>query len=247
MHRRSLAFFAAGLLLLSGCSPPTESSTVIGTGSVATLSPPTAEQPSLEELLQRVMTGDGTAAFELGAMYQVGDTVSKNLQKAKEYFEQAAQADERRAQFNLGMMYLKGEGVNADPVAARRWFQQADEGGNPRAPYQLALLSYQGLGIEQNFAKAKEYFEKAARLGVPEAQYNLGILFIRGEGVAQDLAQANGWLRLARSYGHEGAKEALAKLEPKLTDELRKAGQIFAEKLTDLVEGGKAIRAAGGE
>ncbi len=229
-----------GLLLLAGCKAANTNVSI----PIETEGNSPIKAASAAELETRVRAGDVQAAFELGAMYHDGIGVKKNEEKAFQLFEAAARAGERMSQFNVGMMYLKGEGTEKDYVVARRWLTQSMNGGNPRAPYQLALMYYRGLGATKDFAKAKEYFEKAALMGLPEAAFNLGIVYIRGEGTKQDFVEGYAWLAVARTYGYPSADASLKKLEEGIPDEMKKAGQARAEKLSDTIEKNKAIQKA---
>ena len=65
-------------------------------------------------------------------MYQNGDGVAKDSNKAAEWFKRGAAGDPR-AGFNLGLMYESGEGVEKDLVKAAKWYQKAAEEGNVSA------------------------------------------------------------------------------------------------------------------
>ena len=44
------------------------------------------------------------------------------------------------------------------------------------------------------------------------AQYNLGVMYAKGHGVQKNVDEALKWYRRASSQGHQGARQALQRL-----------------------------------
>ena len=80
------------------------------------------------------------AQFRLGSLYYNGDGVERNLDKAKYWWEKAAEQGDSDAQVSLGSMYLYGEGVEQDLEKARYWIEKSVEQGNSNAQCILGLL-----------------------------------------------------------------------------------------------------------
>ena len=183
---------------------------------------PTAKQPTmtLEQLQEGAKNNDKNALFELGAVYHDGQSgVTKDLAKAREYFEQAAKQGEVRAQFNLGVMYYTGEGVKQNYATAQSWFEKSAAQNNPRAQFNLGVMYYRGEGIKQDFKKARELFQSAALQGFNEARFNLGVMDAKAEGAEQDVGKAYAWFSLAKDGGNKNAEEAMKNIERALKPE----------------------------
>ena len=61
-------------------------------------------------------------------------------EKAKPFFEQAAQQHHATAQYELGMLYLKGLAVEQNNTTAAFWLEKAARQRNADAQYELAIL-----------------------------------------------------------------------------------------------------------
>ena len=68
------------------------------------------------------------AQLNLGLLYQSGQGVDVDLEKALHWFEEAASSP---AHFNLGMMYFEGSGVEQDYTVSMREFQSLRRKGSP--------------------------------------------------------------------------------------------------------------------
>lgn len=97
------------------------------------------EYDDLVEPLETLASGDNTQATEmLGVMYYGGKGVTRNAEKAFQYFSKAAEANSVIAQHHLGVMYFTGDGTAADPVKSLMWLHVAiahypDGAGKTRA------------------------------------------------------------------------------------------------------------------
>jgi uncharacterized protein len=211
---RNARFLAIGLLALTlgACS-----------GSQGNVSGGSSSQQSsytsVEDLERQATDGDRTAQFTLGALYQEGEGVTKDLAKAREWFEKAAEQDEPRSQFNLGVMYYNGEGVTQDLAKAFEYFSEAAGHGNPRATFNIGVMYYRGESVEADLEEAKELFEKAAYLGIAESQFNLAVMYAKGETVTADPVEAFAWFTVADKSGDDKASGILEQARTKLSAE----------------------------
>ena len=92
--------------------------------------PVLAQSAEFQQLKAEAMKGDSDSQLELGVMYYEGDGVEQSYEKAKEFFERAAQQDHPEAQFNLGIMYEHGEGMPKNKKQAIEWYSKACENGD---------------------------------------------------------------------------------------------------------------------
>ena len=150
--------------------------------------------------------GDARAQFNLAIMYENGDGVPQDNQKAVEWYRKAAEQGHANAQLNLGFMYEKSYGVPQDKQKAVEWYRKAAEQGHATAQYNLAIMYKKGEGVPQDKKKAVEWYHKAAEQGFASAQYSLGIMYYNGEGVQQDKKKAIEWFQKAAEQGHAHAQ-----------------------------------------
>jgi len=85
--------------------------------------------------------GDATAMLNLGAMYQLGNHVKEDLEKAVYWYRIAAEKGNPSAMYNLGRMYERGHGVPKDLAKAKELYQKAAAKGNSDARGRLDQLT----------------------------------------------------------------------------------------------------------
>jgi TPR repeat protein len=81
------------------------------------------------------------AQCDLGVQYAMGRGVPKDLGKAVELVQKAADQGHADAQDILGMFYMDGEGVPKDLGKAAELYKKAADQGNQRAIVNLKRLS----------------------------------------------------------------------------------------------------------
>ena len=134
-------------------------------------------------------------------MYDCGDGVEQNYQKAVEYYQKAAEQDYPQAQNNLGLLYEHGKGVEQSYKKAIELYQKAADQGFAQAHSNLGLLYEHGNGVEQNYQKAVEHCQKAADQGWAPAQWKLGFFYEYGKGVGQNYQKAAEYYQKAADQG----------------------------------------------
>jgi len=82
-----------------------------------------------------------TEQYNLGVRYQLGKGVPKDLGKAAELFQRAADQGYAPAQDDLAMLYSLGKGVPEDFGKAAELYKKAADQGNQRAIVNLKRLS----------------------------------------------------------------------------------------------------------
>jgi TPR repeat protein len=107
--------------------------------------------------------GNPHGQTNLGAMYQHGMGVPKDVSAAVNWYRLAAAQDFPVAQHNLGMAYLRGRGVETNPEEAIRWIKAAAHAGYGMAQYEMGYLLLQGIGVDRDLARSAEFFILAAR------------------------------------------------------------------------------------
>lgn len=166
-------------------------------------------QKSLTNMIALADSGDAEAQIELGSCYYRGLGVSKDLTKAVEWEQKAAEQGYAFAQNYLGLCYYNGWGVSKDLTKAVELFRKAAEQGYAQAQCYLAVSYANGEGIRKDLTKAAGWFQKAADQGLAEAQAGLGVCYAKGKGVPKDLTKAAEWSRKAAEQGNAVAQHNL--------------------------------------
>ncbi len=72
--------------------------------------------------------GNRAAYADMGELFAIGGAgLQRDMEKAVNYYRQAAERCGARGMFRLGEAYARGEGVAQDGAAARRWYAAAAE------------------------------------------------------------------------------------------------------------------------
>jgi len=76
----------------------------------------------------------------LGAIYEAGQVLPRDLSKAQEYYFAAAALGDTIAMQNLGLLFSSGAGGIPDLAKARMWYQRAAERGAQNAEMHVKHL-----------------------------------------------------------------------------------------------------------
>jgi TPR repeat protein len=109
--------------------------------------------------------GDPVAQFNVGVMYDNGESVPQNDAEAITWFRKSAQQGVSVAQFNLGVMYDNGEGVPQDYPEAAKWYRKAADQGVSAAQFNLGIMYHYGEGVAQDNVLAHMWLSFAAATG----------------------------------------------------------------------------------
>lgn len=148
--------------------------------------------------------GSSEAIFLLGEHFESGEGVPKDMKRAVECFETAAQAEYNPAQSKLGYIY-KNETAFLNPERSIYWNNKAAENGDMRALCNLGLAYEFGNGVEKDPKKAFDLYLKSARLGYDRGMYNLAFCYMKGNGTREDHWQAAQYFEKAAQKGHVNA------------------------------------------
>ena len=157
-------------------------------------------------------TGNATAQFALGIMYENGEAVTRDVREAVRWYRKAALGGNALAQSKLGEAYREGRGVAQDNTAAAHWYRKAAEQGDVTAQFYLGFMYLNGQGLPQNAAEALKWFHRAAEQGNVAAQFNVGLIYDKGRGVPRNAAEAAKWYRRAAEQGAAEAQNNLGSI-----------------------------------
>jgi len=168
---------------------------------------------AFEEFSPLVGTKDAPQAlYYMARMYENGQGVRQNIEKALQLYYQAAQAGDLRSAVELGSLYYSGEKFARNVPLARQWFEYAAKFGNPVALYNLGIMYANGSGVPVDNKTAFNYFKQAANQGYSLAQREVGLMLYEGKGAPQDYDLALRYLVRAANQGDVDAQMNLGKL-----------------------------------
>lgn len=109
--------------------------------------------------------GDTGAAYYLGEMYEFGDGVAADGDKAVKWLTVAAKAGNTRAARQLGLLYLDGIVQVQDFARARKWLEISAHAGDQTALRSLGDMNADGFGAPADPVAAYAYYSVAALRG----------------------------------------------------------------------------------
>jgi TPR repeat protein len=120
-------------------------------------------------LLEAAKRGHADALYAVGNMYDLGDVLPHDAQKAVIYYKEAALKGQADAQDAIGLMFYTGEGVGQDLTMARKWFDLAARQGNDDAMFNLGAMLANAQGGAKDMALAYVWLKLAQMSGVDKA------------------------------------------------------------------------------
>ena len=135
------------------------------------------ESQALAMIQKRVDAGDPMAIFHLGTKYQFGEFgLEKDVTRAVELYERAAELGEKEAHFNLGCTYAEGTDVERDMAKAIKHYEAAVMCGHVDARYNLGNVEHRA----GNHDLALQHWMISATLGHENSLSNVKVLFMKG-------------------------------------------------------------------
>lgn len=142
-------------------------------------------------LLQRVASaGLPAAQYRLAKLYEAGEVLSADIERARAWTERAARGGHARAMHDLGVYYARGEGGARDDAAAFRWFRQAADFGVADSQFNLGVMYEQGRGVTANADEALFWFTLAAENGDAVAAERVSVMETQLTPMQVEQAQA---------------------------------------------------------
>lgn len=158
--------------------------------------------------------------YNLGWMYDNGKGISKNIEKANEYYLKAANKGNSLAMNNLAWNYYDGNGIAKNIGTAKYWFEKAIEvGGQVNSYYGLGWLHRQQGYID--IEKFKKNLIKAGELGHKWAYYYLGDFYYTSAGIRDNYGNSHfftdkklslEYFYLSRNQGNVNALERIGRI-----------------------------------
>jgi serine/threonine-protein kinase len=150
------------------------------------------------------------AQFRLGVMYEKGLGTNKDVLRAVQYYQSAANEGYAEAENLMGIFYATGTGgITEDDKQAVAWYQKAADQGFAKAEKNLGDMYFFGRGVDRDYKQAMVWYGKAADQNIADAQYRLGYMYEKGLGVAQSNQDAVTQYKKAARNGSVEAQRAL--------------------------------------
>ncbi len=163
-----------------------------------------------DQLEAKAAGGDAEAEFQLGKDYDIGNGVSQNYAKAREFYAKSADQGNIKALTNLASLLMQGLGGEKEPKTAFELYRRAAEKGAARAQTAYATMLQDGVVGAKDPKGAFEWFQKAAQQGEPLAQYELALIYLYGSpAVKADPSKALPLIRDLAKQGRPDAENAL--------------------------------------
>lgn len=136
-------------------------------------------------------TDDAQVAYEVGKKYQILDYFTHNPEKAKLYFQSAAELGLLKANAHLAELHVEDFIELSDQLAIELATNALDTDEAPRAHYALGKIYADKSGRFYNLDKAETHYIKSANAGF---KYSIGRLVDLYKFQKPDKKQHNFWL-----------------------------------------------------
>ncbi|HHO47026.1 MAG TPA: sel1 repeat family protein [Desulfobacteraceae bacterium] len=137
--------------------------------------------------------GDAEAQYSLAMMYDLGNNLSRDEEKAIYWFRKAAEQDLAAACHSLGIKYEFGSSVGQSSTEAAYWYRRAAVQDLPMAQFHLGLLHLEGAAPGSDPVQAYAWLTLAAEHDYPEALANrdaaAGLLDDEEKALAEELSE----------------------------------------------------------
>ena len=162
----------------------------------------------LAMIQKRVDAGDPLAMFDLGQQCHYGHYgLEKDVMRAVEMYERAAELGVKDAHYNLGVLYAEGTEVEKDVAKAFRHYEAAAMRGHVLARFNLGC----GEHSAGNYDRGLQHYLIAANLGGQDALNNVKYMFMDGLATKADYAEAlRGYQSAVEEMRSPDRDEALA-------------------------------------
>ena len=153
------------------------------------------------------LQGDAAAQTLIAEIYSRGLGVRRDIVKATEWYEKAAEQQVPEALFQLAMILLDGGPELQDRDRAFELLERAADAGHRLAQFNYAQMLTQRDPTNAGLKRAASYYEKAASAGLADAQYAMSQIHQFGsDGRPVDMAEARRWLEQAASQNYDTAQ-----------------------------------------
>ncbi|WP_265593173.1 hypothetical protein [Verrucomicrobium sp. BvORR034] len=169
---------------------------------------PAAAVKKFEELAKQ---NNATGLRIMGELHESGLAgVTKDFDKALDFYRRAAQGNDSIAQVRLAGFYDKGVDLDKDDkkidvapnaAAALELYRLAAQSNVPLAIYNVGTFYEEGRTVDKDPTKAFTYFLQSAVNGLAYGMQKAGAYYLNGNGTLKDPVAAAGWFARAAAAG----------------------------------------------
>jgi len=164
--------------------------------------------------------GNPEAQYKVAEMYEMGKGVSKDLNKAQEWFEKSAKQGHKKATYKILYLEIRTNGLNDFTKSQLGNIRSEAAAGNADAQYFLGKMYAAGVGVPKSLTNALTWLNKATFNGIPEAEHE-------AIAVEEELARMR-----ERESSRRAAALAAAKKKKQDDEKAKKAKQAKDRELT---------------
>mmetsp|Transcript_2972 Transcript_2972/g.6899 ORF Transcript_2972/g.6899 Transcript_2972/m.6899 type:complete len:271 (-) Transcript_2972:147-959(-) len=149
---------------------------------------PTPDESQALVMIKKLAdAGDPLAVYNLGTKYEYGEYgLEKDVTRAVELYERAAELGVKEAHYNIGVLYDEGTDVEKDVAKAIRHYESAAMGGDVSARYNLGSEEHNS----GNYDLALQHFLISAKMGDEDSLGMIKAAFMDGLASKADYATA---------------------------------------------------------
>ena len=175
--------------------------------------PSTAQQFKEDQLQEKNSLAN--VEFEVAEGFADGGNIPPDPQKAREYYQRAAEKGHAQSLYRLGMEYLSPPGAEApDPKNAVVWLERAAAQGHADSQHQLGEIYLGGMLGPPDLKKAYWWHWLAASNNQhPASQNRIGEMYSGGLGVDKSSKIAAEWFEKAAAQGNKTAAQHLRAIQ----------------------------------
>lgn len=202
--------------------------------------------------------GFAPAQYRLGNMYEKGEGIDRDLDKARELYLQSANNGNISAMHNLGVL-LASSGSLGEMAKAASWFRQAADFGVRDSQVNMAILHARGEGLPRDLVESYKWFAIAAAQGdqdaaikrdqvlnaLPEDRAQIAQEKVKSwvanpvDSLANNVQIPDAWISEATGTASIDMKKAIKNIQAILNNNGYDAGRpdgIIGDKTTDAIK-----------
>lgn len=193
--------------------------------------------------------GDAEAQAYVGEIYARGMGSTPNYEKARFWYEKAAEQDNKRALYNLGQLYEKGLGVAADEIKSLNYYRRASGLDEDLALSSTLSAKAEALAEEQAAVLHQEILRKSAQIRGLNQRLNAERSRTEASQkklsqLDQSLAEANAQLAAKKQSNDKAALASLQQQVDALTAERQSAQSTLSTTQAQLTQAKNALTQA---
>ncbi|WP_455365622.1 tetratricopeptide repeat protein [Kaarinaea lacus] len=153
----------------------------------------TANTTTIEDAPQQAQVEpDANEYYRMGLAALTADDTNRQVNKAAEYFQKAADKNHGKAQYQLAKLYKQGIGVEQDEDLHHQWLEKAAQAGVLSAQRDLRILQDKTVVRSSSKVKSAQPLKRVDRkTATPNELYIRGLNYLTGNEVAKDPIKAS--------------------------------------------------------